>query len=139
MSLLSSFKLAGTAVTSQSQRLNAVSSNMAAANTVASSPQDVYQARKVIFEAELAKRSGTQAAIAKQLKVSDIQAVTAQPKQIYNPNHPMADENGYIYMPNVDESEEMVDMIASARSYQTNAEVMNTSKQLMLKTLQIGS
>ena len=56
----------------------------------------------------------------------------------YNPNHPMANEDGYIFRPNVNVVEEMANMLGASRAYETNIEVMNTSKQLLLRTIQLG-
>jgi flagellar basal-body rod protein FlgC len=57
---------------------------------------------------------------------------------VYDPKHPMANEQGYVTLPNVNPVEEMVNMISASRSYQNNVDVMNTSKTLLLKTLTIG-
>jgi flagellar basal-body rod protein FlgC len=70
-----------------------------------------------------------------------VQSVVEDPspaRMIYNPTHPLANETGYVTMPNVDQSEEMVNMISASRSYQANVEVLNTAKTMMLKTLTIG-
>ena len=59
-------------------------------------------------------------------------------KQVHDPRHPLADDKGYVTMPNVNVVEEMVNMISASRSYQNNVEVMNTAKTLLLKTLTLG-
>lgn len=138
MSLLSSFKLMGTAMSAQSQRLNAVSSNLANANTVASSEDEVYQARKVVFEAKMKNAINNMGQLAERLDVSRVVQSEAPAKKIYNPSHPQANEEGYIFLPNVDQSEEVVDMIASANSYKAAAQVMETTKKLALKTINLG-
>jgi len=138
MSLFNSFKLAGSAMQAQTQRLNTVASNLANVDTAASKAEDVYKPRKVVFEAALEKASPGQAAMASSVDVKQVKTQEVEPRKMYDPKHPMANEEGYVYMPNVSAVEEMVDMIAASRSYQTNAEVMNTAKSLMLKTLQIG-
>jgi flagellar basal-body rod protein FlgC len=139
MSLFNSFKLAGGAMQAQTTRLNTVASNLANVDTAAGSAQEVYQARKVVFEAVLQKASPGKAALAENVQVKDIVEDKTEAKKMFDPKHPMADEDGYVYMPNVNAVEEMVDMLAASRSYQTNAEVMNTAKQLMLKTLNMGN
>lgn len=63
---------------------------------------------------------------------------TAPAKRVFEPGHPMADATGYITQSNVNVVEEMVNMISASRSYQNNVEVMNTARQLLLKTLQMG-
>mgnify|MGYP000609003366 FL=1 len=139
MSLFNSFKLAGGAMQAQTTRLNTVASNLANVDTAASDPKSVYQARKVVFEAVLQKAAPGKAALAENVQVKDIIEDKTEAKKMYDPKHPMADEEGYVYMPNVNAVEEMVDMLSASRSYQTNAEVMNTAKQLMLKTLNMGN
>lgn len=139
MSLFNSFKLAGGAMQAQTTRLNTVASNLANVDTAAGSAQEVYQARKVVFEAVLQKAAPGKAALAENVRVKDIVEDKTEAKKMFDPKHPMADQDGYVYMPNVNAVEEMVDMLAASRSYQTNAEVMNTAKQLMLKTLNMGN
>jgi flagellar basal-body rod protein FlgC len=139
MSLFNSFKLAGGAMQAQTTRLNTVASNLANVDTAAANPNEVYQARKVVFEAVLQKAAPGKAALAENVQVKDIVEDQSEAKKMFDPKHPMADEEGYVYMPNVNAVEEMVDMLAASRSYQTNAEVMNTAKQLMLKTLNMGN
>jgi flagellar basal-body rod protein FlgC len=116
-----------------------VASNLANVDTAAANPNEVYQARKVVFEAVLQKAAPGKAALAENVQVKDIVEDQSEAKKMFDPKHPMADEEGYVYMPNVNAVEEMVDMLAASRSYQTNAEVMNTAKQLMLKTLNMGN
>ena len=60
------------------------------------------------------------------------------PRKVFDPKHPLADAQGYVSMPNVNVVEEMVNMMSASRSYQTNVEVMNTAKTLLLKTLTLG-
>lgn len=138
MSLFNAFKAAGSAMQAQTQRLNTVASNMANVETAASNPEDVYKARKVVFQAELDKAAPGKAALAKGVNVKEVVTDNAQPRKVYDPKHPLADEQGYIYMPDINAVEEMVDMMAASRNYQTNAEVMNTAKSLMIKTLNMG-
>lgn len=138
MSLFNAFKAAGSAMQAQTQRLNTVASNMANVETAASNPDDVYKARKVVFQAELDKAAPGQAALSKGVNVKEVVTDNAEARKVYDPKHPLADEQGYIYMPDINAVEEMVDMMAASRNYQTNAEVMNTAKSLMLKTLNMG-
>jgi len=138
MSLFNSFQLAGSAMQAQTQRLNTVASNLANVETAASKPEDVYKPRKVIFEAAMEKATAGKAAMAQSVDVKQVTTQNVEPRKLYDPKHPMADEQGFVYMPNVSAVEEMVDMMSASRSYQSNAEVMNTAKSLMLKTLTIG-
>ncbi len=138
MSLLNAFKVAGTAMQAQSQRLNTVSSNIANVETAAANPDDVYKPRKVVFQAELQKATLNDPGLAQRVSVKEVIAQDVPARQVYDPKHPLADDQGYVYMPNINPVEEMVDMISASRNYQTNSEVMNTAKALMLKTINMG-
>lgn len=133
MSLFNIFTVAGSAMTAQSQRLNVVSSNIANADSTTSSTGQPYRAKQVVFSAMPvagAEASGVQ--------VKQVVEDASPPKLVYEPNHPLADEKGYVAMPNVNVVEEMVNMISASRSYQTNVDTMNAAKTLLLKTLTLG-
>lgn len=133
MSMLDVFQVAGSALTAQSVRLNAVASNMANAESVTSSNGQPYRAKQVVFEAKPMGSAGAMGVHVKQTVES-----AAPGRMVYEPKNPVANADGYVQMPNVDVVEEMVNMISASRSYQTNAEVMNTAKSLMQRTLTIG-
>lgn len=133
MSVLNVFQIAASALTAQSARLNAVASNLANADSVAGADGRPYRAKQVVFEAAPA---GDPLAVG--VRVSQVVEDAAPPRLVFEPNHPAADGEGYVAMPNVNIVEEMVNMISASRSYQANAELMNTAKQLALRTLAIG-
>ncbi|MBK8523055.1 MAG: flagellar basal body rod protein FlgC [Betaproteobacteria bacterium] len=133
MSVFNVFHIAGSALTAQSARLNAVASNMANADSVAGPDGKPYRAKQVVFEAT-PMGGGT----AQGVRVRQVVEDASPPRMVYDPRSPLADEKGYVAMPNVNPVEEMVNMISASRSYQTNADVMNTAKTLLLRTLQIG-
>ena len=133
MSMLNVFEIAGSAMTAQAQRLNVVASNLANADSVTSANGSPYRAKQVLF-GELLLGGATGSGV----KVLGVTEDTSPGKQVFNPKHPLADAQGYVVMPNVNTVEEMVNMIAAARSYQNNVEMMNTAKTLMLKTLTLG-
>jgi flagellar basal-body rod protein FlgC len=133
MSLFNVFQVAGSALTAQSMRLNAVASNLANADSVAGPDGRPYRAKQVVFEAKPVE--GTQAV---GVWVKQVVEDASPGRMVYDPRNPAANENGYVMMPNVSVVDEMVNMISASRSYQTNAEVMNTAKQLMLRTLTLG-
>lgn len=139
MSMFNAFKLAGSAMQAQTQRLNTVASNIANVDTAAGNENDVYQARKVIFQSVLENANSNRASLAKELKVQEVTTDKSPAKRMYDPKHPLANEEGYVFMPNVNAVDEMVDMLSASRSYQTNAEIMNTAKSLMLKTINMGN
>ena len=133
MSLLGAFNIGSTGLVAQAMRLNITASNVANAESVAGPDGRTYRARQVLFapvSVENTQGAGVQ--------VVDIVESKEPLKQEYKPFHPMADKNGYVQMPNVNPVEEMVNMISASRSYQMNIEMMNTTRQLMLKTLDLG-
>ena len=136
MSMLNIFNVSGSAASAQSQRLNVVASNLANADTVAGPDGQAYKARQVMFQTQLmgAGNSATAAGVA----VSAITEDQSAGRRVHDPKHPAADAEGYVTYSNVNAVEEMVNMISASRSYQSNIEVMNTAKSLLLKTLQMG-
>ncbi|MGY6277666.1 flagellar basal body rod protein FlgC [Methylomonas sp. MgM2] len=137
MSSFDIFNIAGSGMNAQNLRLNLVASNLSNANSVSSSLSEVYKSRQPVFAAEL-KNILDQKNAASGVDVVGVVESQAQPIIEYAPNHPMADELGYIYKPNVNTVEEMANMMSASRTYQNNVEVLNTAKNLMLQTLKMG-
>jgi flagellar basal-body rod protein FlgC len=136
MSLFKIFDIAGSAVSSQSQRLNVVASNLANVDTVAGPDGKSYKARQVTFQTVLMNTpDGTPGAGVKVVGVSEDQSPG---RRVHDPASPSADADGYVTYSNVNAVDEMVNMISASRSYQNNIEVMNTAKSLLMKTLQMG-
>ena len=131
------FDVAGSGMSAQSVRLNTVASNLANADSINGDPKAVYKARHPVFEAVKAAMGQGQEGNAA-VRVKDIMESQAAPAARYEPGNPLANAEGYVYAPNVNVVEEMVDMISASRAYQNNVEVMNTSKELMLATLRLG-
>ncbi len=135
MSLFNVFQVSASAMSAQSMRLNTVASNLANADSVVSADGKPYKAKQVVFEAT---PLGGQGEMSQGVRVRQVVDSAAPPRMVYDPKNPAADAKGYVAFPNVDVVEEMTNMISASRSYQTNVEVMNTAKTLMLRTLQIG-
>lgn len=133
MSLFNIFNVAGSGMAAQAQRLNVVASNLANADSTTSANGQPYRAKQVVFSAVPVDGGGAQG-----VKVTAVVEDNAPLRVVYDPKHPMANEQGYVSMPNVNVVDEMVNMISASRSYQNNVDVMNTSKTLLLKTLTIG-
>jgi flagellar basal-body rod protein FlgC len=133
MSLFQIFNVSGSATSAQSQRLNTVASNLANADTVAGPDGQAYKARQVVFQTQLMGEVG-----AAGVRVSTVSEDNSPGRRVHDPKHPAADGEGYVTYSNVNPVEEMVNMISASRSYQNNIEVMNTAKNLLLKTLQLG-
>jgi len=133
MSMFSIFNVSGSAVSAQSQRLNAVASNLANVEAVAGPDGKAYKARQVVFQTVPMGSDGSSG-----VKVNAITENDAPGRRMLDPANPAADEQGYVTHSNVNAVEEMVNMISASRAYQNNVEVMNTAKTLLLKTLQMG-
>ncbi len=134
MSMFSAFDIAGSAMSAQSQRMNVTASNMANADSVAGPDGETYRAKHVMFETQAqSSRYGVGG-----VRVTEVVEDDSPLRMEYMPNHPAADEEGYVAKPNVEPVHEMVNMISASRSYQANIEVFNTSKQMLMKTLSLG-
>ena len=136
MSLFNIFNVAGSAMSAQSVRLNVTASNLANAESVSGNPEGAYRARHPVFSAVMDEMSGGAVA---GVKVEGIVESQDPLRMRYEPQNPLADDKGYVYLPNVDAVEEMANMISASRSYQNNVEVMKTTRDMMLATLRLGS
>lgn len=134
MSLSAVFDIASSALSAQSQRLNVVASNLANADSATSSSGTPYKAKQVVFTATPV----TPAAQGVGVRVTSLVEDPSPPRLVYDPRHPLADAKGYVTMPNVNVVEEMTNMISASRAYQLNLDMMNTAKNLLLKTLALG-
>ncbi len=134
MSLLNVFNISGSAMVAQSHRLNITASNLANAGNTAGRPEDVYRAKEPVFEAVMNEFDGKSVGV----RMTAILESNAEALKRFEPDNPLADEDGYVYSSNVNVIEQMANMISASRSYQNNIEVINTSKQLLMNTLNIG-
>ena len=132
MSLFNVFNVAGSGMTAQAQRLNTVASNLANADSATSTTGEAYRAKQVVFEAVPIAGGSTA------VKVREVVEDPSPMKQMYDPKNPLADDKGYVNMPNVNVVDEMVNMLSASRSYQNNVETMNAAKSMLLKTLTLG-
>jgi len=144
MALGNIFDIAGTGMNAQSLRLNTTASNLANAESASSSVDQVYRARHPVFSAMheqalngYAVSEGDSAAVAG-VKVDGIVESDAPLVRRYEPDHPKADADGYVFYPNVNPVEELTNMISASRSFQMNVEVMNSAKQMMQRVLTLG-
>ena len=146
MSLLSVFDIAGSGMSAQSVRLNTTASNLANAESVAPQGEATYRARYPVFSAELESAAGGQMPLSSEEGSGEGNGVQVlgviesdKPLNIrYEPDHPYADENGYVSYPNVNPVEEMANMISASRSFQINVEMMNTARSLAERVLNMG-
>ncbi len=137
MSLFNLFDTAGSALNAQTIRLNTISSNLANANSASSSTGKTYRAREPVFAAIVDNFATGESAV-KGVRVVGIVESQKPLRREYEPGNPLANKDGYVFMPNVNVVEEMANMISASRSYQTNVEVMNTAKQMLMRTLSMG-
>nr|WP_275588103.1 flagellar basal body rod protein FlgC [Oceanisphaera litoralis] len=131
------FDISGSAMSAQSVRLNTTASNLANADSVSSSINETYRARKPVFAADLSQAlSDRQQSVG--VKVMGIVETDKPLLKEFRPDHPMADKDGFIYKPNVNVVEEMTDMLSASRNYQTNVQVADAAKQMLQQTLRLG-
>ena len=131
MSLLNTFNIGASGMSAQSIRLNTISSNIANAESSSGPDGRTYRARQVVFSSvPSANNPGSGVA------VTNVVESNAPLRREFRPGHPKADNNGYVDMPNVNPVEEMVDMISASRAYQTNVQMVNVTRQLVLATLE---
>lgn len=151
MKLTNGFDISSSALTAQRLRMDVIASNLAHADTTRGKLVDgkwvPYQRKMVSIEAKpgsfseaLAGAMGTGAGsrTGEGVRVRQIIEDTSPFKQVYDPTHPDADENGFVLMPNVDPLKEMVDMMTATRSYEANVTALNASKAMITKALEIG-
>ena len=140
MSLFNVFNVAGSALNAQSIRLNTTASNLANAESVNGDESKVYRARHPVFQTMMntddASFDGEAAAVG--VRVLGVVESTAPATMRYQPDNPLANKDGYLYMSNVNSIEEMTNMISANRSFATNVEAINTARDLLLKTIAMG-
>jgi flagellar basal-body rod protein FlgC len=136
MALLKVFDVAGSGMSAQTARLNTVASNLANVNSLAGDPQQVYRARMPVFQSVLDRLTGNEAQVG--VRVAEVVEKEDLPEALYDPGNPLADAEGYVFRSTVDPVEEMANMMSASQSFQSNVEVLNTVKQLLLATLRIG-
>ena len=139
MSISNIFGIAGTALNAQITRMNATASNLANAGTVSGKEDEAFRGKRTVFKA-LVNEEMTHAGApyVGGVMVEKLADDPSAPRRVSDPKNPMADKDGYVYQSNVSEVTEMVEMMAAARSYQNNVEVINTARQLMMRTLDLA-
>ena len=140
MAFDSIYRLAGSSMTAQTVRLNTVASNLANADSAAANAEDVYQARKPVFAAvynndQLTRSVGMGGA---RVQVLDVVTAGREPVRRYEPDNPLADDQGYVFYADIDQIEEMTDMMSATRSFETSVEVLNRLKSMQQGLLKLG-
>ncbi|MDE6181753.1 MAG: flagellar basal body rod protein FlgC [Eubacteriales bacterium] len=146
MSFFNSLNTSTSALNAQSLRMDIISQNLANIDTTRTADGGPYKRKTVIFK-EIAPTSSFSNIFNKAIedesqlrgvKVDRIVEDDSEGAMEYDPNHPDADENGYVKKPNVNVVEEMVNMISANRAYEANITAVNTTKSMIAKTLEIG-
>ncbi|MCA1030066.1 flagellar basal body rod protein FlgC [Bacillus timonensis] len=148
MTIFHGLNTSASALTAQRLRMDIVSSNMANVDTTRGKFVDgkwepyrrkmvSVQANEGQFSSMLSKAMNSNN-VGNGVKISKIVEDQTPFKMVYNPEHPDANEEGYVEMPNVDPLKEMVDLISATRSYEANVTVFNASKGMLMKALEIG-
>lgn len=134
MSNLPIFDIAGSSLKAQSVRMSTIASNLSNADSIAGSPETVYKPLEPIFQAVTSRTDPNLTGV----QVKEISQSDAAPIKRYEPNHPLADGEGYVYSPDVDPVAQMVNLISTSRNYQAGVEMLSTAKELALATLTMG-
>lgn len=145
MGFLDSINISASGMTAERLRMDVISKNISNANTTRTSNGTPYRRQVVIFEeADISQPFSSLLSKAQNnlnksgVRVSSIVEDKSEYKLVYNPGHPDADEKGYIKMPNVDIMVEMVNMISATRAYEANVTSINSTKNMIMKALDIG-
>ncbi len=138
MSLDRIFNIAGSALNAQTTRMNTTASNLANAGTVTGTESEAFRAKRTVFKTILEQQQKShEQGFAGGVRIEKISDDPSPIRKMSEPTNPMADKDGYVYLANVNEMTEMVEMMASARSYQNNVEVVNTTRQMLMRTIDI--
>ena len=145
MDLLTTLKISSSGIAAQKKRMAAISSNIANAQTTKTAEGGPYRKKEVVFGSEPARESfseileGELDAKAESVHATEVISTDKPPILKYEPNHPDANDQGYVAYPNINVMEEMANMISASRAYEANINVMNTTKGMAMKALEIGN
>jgi len=130
-------QIAGSAMAAQTVRLNTIASNLANAESVSGNEEQTYRARKPVFAAVMTNESGEAAAGAR-VQVLDVVESAEPLRKVYEPGHPLANADGMVFYPNVNQVAEMTDMMSASRAFETNVEVLGRIKSMQASLLKLG-
>ena len=138
MGFLSSIDISGSALTAQRLRMDVISENIANAETTVTDNGEPYRRKVCVMGERQSFSSALDSAMAKGVMVTNIIEDNSDFEMEYDPDNPLANEDGYVLMPNVDEVEEIIDLMGATRSYEANVTALNATKNMAAKALQIG-
>ena len=131
-------QIAGSAMAAQTVRLNTIASNLANADSVAGSEGEAYRARKPVFAAVMNQGLGVADGSSARVQVLDVVESDEPLRKVYEPGHPMANADGMVFYPNVNQVAEMTDMMSASRAFETNVEVLGRIKAMQQSLLKLG-
>jgi flagellar basal-body rod protein FlgC len=138
MNLITGIDVSASALTAQKTRLDIVAQNIANAQTTRTAKGGPYQRQVVSFETEMVRSQGSSTGTLQSVRVAQVSTDRTPGQQVYNPQHPDATADGLVTMPNVNLSQEMVDLITASRTYEANLTVVKNARQMAMRTLEIG-
>jgi len=144
MDFMTALNISSSGMSAQRKRIETISTNLANINTTRTKEGGPYRRQSVVFSGTHVKDSfGRELNSAlkdqvREVKVTDIVEDHEEPKMVYNPEHPDADERGYVAMPNVNLMEEMVDMMSASRAYEANVASINATKGMITRAIALG-
>jgi len=138
MSFKNISEIAGSAMAAQSVRLNTIASNLANADSVAGNEADTYRARKPVFSAVMADNIGDMGSTGGKVQVLDVVESSEPLRKVFEPGHPMANADGMVFYPNVNQVAEMTDMMSASRAFETNVEVLGRIRTMQQSLLKLG-
>ena len=136
MNLISGIEISSSALAAQRMRLDIVAQNIANAQTTRTPEGGPYRRQVVSFETELLKQAGGRAL--QTVHIAGVKSDRTEGERVQNPQHPDADKEGFVQMPNVNLAFEMVDLITASRTYEANLSVVKNARSMAMKTLEIG-
>lgn len=138
MSFKNISEIAGSAMAAQTVRLNTIASNLANADSVAGTEADTYRARKPVFAAVMNEGLDNQGNAGGRVQVVDVVESAEALRKVYDPGHPMANADGMVFYPNVNQVAEMTDMMSASRAFETNVEVLGRIRTMQQSLLKLG-
>lgn len=138
MSVFDTFRISASGLTAEKLRMDLISNNLANVNTTQTEEGGPYRRQMAIFQAMEDSKAGNQLARGKGVKVVGIHHDPTPPRLVYDPQHPDANPDGYVELPNVQPVKEMVDLISASRAYEANITAINAAKSMAQKALEIG-
>lgn len=139
MAFLNSLNITGSALTAERYKTDVILQNIANQNVAASSPEDAYQRKQVVFrERPMTFDEHIMKVYGGGVRVTETVELGEDVNPVYDPDNPLADEDGYIYMPNVNNAEEQIDLLEATRAYEANLTALSVVKAMAAKGLEIG-